>query len=203
MQELYDEKKIIEFKAKRAKDLYNWMIDDEEAEDAANDKRRGTVMFPSLEGFGIGDPNAQDSDFESDSEIELDHSNDEFDDEMEERKRQFQSKRITSAKQSKSNILNEVILEEMDEEAISPKGVNAAGEVEFIKQADQSKSHTQLVEDANLRASGDSSSQSGLQGAAAMGKMKQRMSMKSETLPKLQFEKKLKKLANHSTMAAA
>ena len=59
--------------------------------------------------------------------------------------------------------------EEMDEEAISPKGVNAAGEVEFIKQADQSKSHTQLVEDANLRVSGDSSSQSGLQGAA-MGK---------------------------------
>lgn len=166
MQELYDEKKIIEFKAKRAKDLYNWMIDDEEAEDAANYKRRGTLMLPSLEGFGIGDPNAQDSDFESDSEIELDHSNDELDDEMEERKRQFQSKRVTSAKQSKSNILNEVIPEEMDEEAISPKGVNAAGEVEFIKQADQSKSHTQLVEDANLRVSGDSSSQSGLQGAA-------------------------------------
>ena len=186
MQELYDEKKIIEFKAKRQKDLYNWMIDDEDAEDETNAKRRGTIM-PGLDGFGMSDPNAQASDFESDSDIELDVSNDDLD-EMEERKKQFQSRQITSAKQSKSNILNEVIPEEVDEEAPTPKEANAAGEVGFTKQADQSKSQTQLMEDANLRASGESSSQSGLQGGA-MGKMLARMSMKSENLPQLQYDK--------------
>mmetsp|Transcript_34776 Transcript_34776/g.45763 ORF Transcript_34776/g.45763 Transcript_34776/m.45763 type:complete len:99 (+) Transcript_34776:95-391(+) len=75
MHELYDEAKIYEFKAKRQRDLQIW--NDDESDDEFNANRRNTVKVQGVEQFRLRDVNVTSDDYISESEIELENSQDE------------------------------------------------------------------------------------------------------------------------------